>query len=97
MRNNGALDSQTSPWVTAKALLSSDQRIIAENAETIYLPKLKAGEETRMDIPITINAQPGQAMRIQIAVDAGNHILEADENDNSGSSSEFTLSQGSCD
>lgn len=94
--NSGSLDSQTSPWVSAKAHRLSDDSVIAENAETTYLPKLNAGEETVLEMSITIAAYYGQRQQIRVTVDAGNHILETNENDNTGSSQEFELSQGDC-
>ncbi len=96
VRNSGSLDSQTSPWVSAKAHLLSDQSVLAENAETTYLPKLKAGEETVLDMSITINSNYNQRQQIRVTLDAGNHILETDESDNTGNSQEFELSRGNC-
>lgn len=96
VRNNGSLDAQTSPWVSAKARLLSDDSVAAENAETTYLPKLAAGEETLLEMSLAISAHHSQTQRIFVMVDAGNHILEADEDDNIGSSAEFTLSPGDC-
>lgn len=96
VRNSGSLDSQTSPWVSAKAYLLADQSVVAENTETTYLPKLKAGEETLLDMTITIAANYSQRQQIRVTVDAGNHVLESNENDNVGSSTDFTLGQGNC-
>ncbi|MCY3779613.1 MAG: Ig-like domain-containing protein [Chloroflexi bacterium] len=96
IRNSGSLNSQTSPWVSAQAHLLSDQSAIAENAETTYLPQLEAGEETILEMSITISSHYGQRQQIRLTVDAGNHILETEENDNVGSSAEFELSQGDC-
>ena len=96
IRNDGSQDAQTSPWVAAQALLLSDQSVIAENADTTYLPKLSASQEATLEIALIINAHPGQAQRIRVSVDAGNHILESDEDDNQGQSAAFTLSQGNC-
>ncbi len=96
VRNSGSLNAQTSPWVSAKAHLLSDASVVAENNETTYLPKLAAGEETVLEMSLTIHSHHSQAQQIRVLVDAGNHILEANEEDNIGSSAEFTLSQGSC-
>ena len=96
VRNTGSLASQTSAWVIAKAHLLSDGSVSAEIAEISYLPKLKAGEATTLELALTIAAHPGQPQQIRVTVDAGNHILESNEDDNIGSSSQFTLSQGSC-
>lgn len=96
VRNSGTLDSQTRPWVSAKAHLISDQSVLAEIAETTYLTQLAAGEETTLEMSITITANYGQAQHILVTVDAGNHILETNENDNIGGSAEFELSQGNC-
>ena len=94
--NDGSLASQTSAWVIAKAHLVSDGSVSAETAETSYLPKLQAGEATTLELSLTIAAHPSQPQQIRVTVDAGNHILESNEDDNIGSSREFTLSQGSC-
>lgn len=96
VRNNGSLDSQTSPWVAAQAWLLSDESLQAQNPETIYLSKLKAGEETVLEILLTITTHYGQSQQIRVTVDAGNHVIETNEDDNSGRSREFTLSQGNC-
>ena len=96
LRNSGALDSRTSPWVTAKAHLLSDESVQAENPETVYLPVLEAGEETVLDIPLTLSARDAEAHVIRVTVDHGNHVIETHENDNTGSSRPFELSQGTC-
>ncbi len=96
VRNNGSLDSQTSPWVSVKAHLISDQSVIAENPETIYLSKLNAGQETVLELPLTIRAHFGERQQIRVTVDAGNHILESNENDNTVNSAEFELDKGDC-
>ena len=96
IRNSGSLDSHTSPWVSAKALLLSDQSVQAENPETTYLSKLKAGDETVLEMSLTLTTNYAQLQQIRITVDAGNHVLETNENDNIGRSSEFELSQGNC-
>ena len=96
VRNSGTLDSQTRPWVSAKAHLLSDQSVLAENAGTTYLTQLKAGEETTLEMSITMTAKYGQAQFILVTVDSGDHILETNESDNSGRSAEFELSQGNC-
>ena len=96
VHNNGSLDSQTSPWVSVKAHLLSDQSVIAENPETIYLPKLNAGQETVLELSLTISARFGERQQIRVTVDAGNHILESNENDNIGNSAEFELGRGNC-
>ncbi len=96
VRNSGSLDSQTSPWVSVKAHLLSDQSVIAENAETIYLSRLNAGQETVLELSLTISARFGERQQIRVTVDAGNHILESNENDNIGNSAEFELDRGNC-
>ncbi len=96
LRNSGAVDSQTSPWVTAKAHLLSDESVQAENPETVYLPVLDAGEETVLDIPLTLSARADEPHVIRVTVDHGNHVIETHENDNTGSSRQFELSRGSC-
>lgn len=96
VRNSGSLDSRTSPWVSAKAHLLSDQSVIAENPETIYLSRLNAGEETALELSLTITTHYGERQQFRVTVDAGNHILESNENDNTGNSAEFELEQGGC-
>ena len=96
VRNSGSLDSQTSPWVSARAHRLSDQSVIAENTDTIYLARLNAGEETVLELSLTLTAYYGERQQIRVTVDAGNHILESNEGDNTGNSAEFELSQGSC-
>ncbi len=96
IRNSGSLDSQTSPWVSTKAHLLSDQSVQAEIPETTYLSKLKAGDETVLEMSLTLTANYAQLQQIRVTVDAGNHIIETNENDNVGRSLEFELSQGNC-
>lgn len=96
VRNSGALGSQTSPWVAAKAHLLSDESVQAQNPETKYLPALEAGEEAVLEIPLTLTARFAELHVIRVIVDHGNHVLETHENDNTGTSRQFELSQGSC-
>lgn len=96
VRNTGALDSQTSPWVTALAHLLSDDSVQAQNPNTVYLPALKAGEDTTLEIPLTLTGRYAQLHVIRVTVDQGNHVIETHENDNIGASREFELSQGAC-
>lgn len=96
VRNSGAVDSQTSPWVTAQAHLLSDDSVQAQNPNTVYLPTLKAGEETILEIPLTLTGRYAQLHVIRVTVDQGNHVIETDENDNIGASRQFELSQGAC-
>ena len=96
IRNSGALDSQTSPWVGAKAHLLSDESVQAQNPETIYLPALAAGAETVLEIPLTLTARFGESHVIRVTVDQGNHVIETHENDNTSASRQFELSQGTC-
>ena len=96
VRNSGALDSQTSPWVTAQAHLLSDDSVQAQNANTVYLPALKAGEDTTLEIPLTLTGRHAQLHVIRVTVDQGNHVIETHESDNIGASREFELSQGAC-
>ena len=94
--NSGALDSQTSPWVGAKAHLLSDESVHAQNPETVYLPALAAGAETVLEIPLTLTARFGESHVIRVTVDQGNHVIETRENDNTAASRQFELSQGTC-
>ncbi len=96
VRNSGAVDSQTSPWVAAKAHLLSDDSEQAQNPETVYLPALAAGEETALAIPLTLTGRYAELHVIRVTVDQGNHVIETHENDNTGASHQFELSQGSC-
>lgn len=96
VQNAGTLDAQTSPWVSAKAHLLSDQGVVAENAETTVLSRLKAGEETVLEMSIIISAGHSQRQVIRVTVDSGNHVLESNEDDNVGDSPEFELSRGNC-
>ena len=96
VRNSGAVDSQTSPWVSANAHLLSDESVQAQNPETVYLPALAAGNETVLEIPLTLTARYGELHVIRVTVDQGNHVIETDENDNTGASRQFELSQGAC-
>jgi len=96
IRNSGALDSQTSPWVGAKAHLLSDESVQAQNPETVYLPALAAGAETVLEIPLLLTARIGESQVIRVTVDQGNHVIETRENDNTASSRQFELSQGTC-
>ncbi len=96
VRNNGALDSQTSPWAGAKAHLLSDESVQAQNPETVYLPALAAGAETVLEIPLTLTARYAESHVIRVTVDQGNHVIETHENDNTGASRQFELSQGTC-
>ena len=96
VRNSGALDSQTSPWVTAQAHLLRDESVQAQNPNTVYLPALKAGEETTLEIPLTLTGRYAQLHVIRVTVDQGNHVIETHENDNIGASRQFELSQGAC-
>ena len=96
IRNNGALDSQISPWVVANALLLSDESIQAQNPDTVYLTALAAGEEAVLEIPLTLTARYAEAHVIRVTVDYGNHVLETHEDDNTGDSRQFELSQGTC-
>ena len=96
VRNSGAVDSQTSPWVAAKAHLLSDESVQAQNLETVYLPALEAGEETALEIPLTLTARYAELHVIRVTVDQGNHVIETHENDNTGASRQFELSQGTC-
>ncbi len=96
IRNSGALDSQTSPWVGAKAHLLSDESVQAQNPETVYLPALAAGAETVLEIPLTLTARFGESHVIRVTVDQGNHVIETRENDNTAASRQFELSQGTC-
>ena len=96
IRNSGALDSQTSPWVGAKAHLLSDESVQAQNPETVYLPALEAGAETVLEIPLTLTARFGESHVIRVTVDQGNHVIETRENDNTAASRQFELSQGTC-
>ena len=96
VRNSGAVDAQTSPWVAAKAYLLSDQSVQAQNPATIYLPTLAAGEEVVLEIPLTLTARFAELHEIRVTVDEGNHVIEVRENDNTGTSRQFELSQGAC-
>ncbi len=96
IRNGGARDSQTSPWVGAKAHLLSDESVQAQNPETVYLPALAAGAETVLEIPLTLTARFGESHVIRVTVDQGNHVIETRENDNTAASRQFELSQGTC-
>ena len=96
VRNAGNVNSQTSPWVSAKAHLLSDQSVQAENPETTYLTKLEAGEEAVLDISLMLTGRFAELHEIRVTVDEGNHVLEVYENDNVGTSRQFELSQGSC-
>lgn len=96
IRNIGAVDSQTSPWVAATAHLISDQSIQAQNPETVYLPALDAGEEAVLEIPLTLTARFAELHDIRVTVDQGNHVIETDEDDNTGASRQFEPSQGTC-
>ena len=96
VRNSGAVDSQTSPWVTAQAHLLSDDSVQAQNPNTVYLPTLQAGEETLLEIPLTLTGRFAELHVIRVTVDQGNHVIETHENDNIGASSQFELSQGAC-
>lgn len=96
VRNSGAVNSQTSPWVAAKAHLISDESVQAQNTETVYLPALEAGEETALEIPLTLTGRFAELHVIRVTVDQGNHVIETRENDNTGASRQFEPSQGSC-
>lgn len=96
VRNSGAVDSQTSPWVTAKAHLLSDESVQAQNPETVYLSALEAGEEAILEILLTLTARYSELHVIRVTVDQGNHVIETHENDNIGASRHFELSQGTC-
>ena len=60
------------------------------------MSKLKAGDETVLEMSLTLTANYAQLQQIRVTVDAGNHIIETNENDNVGRSLEFELSQGNC-
>ena len=96
IRNIGAVDSQTSPWVAATAHLPSDQNVLAQNPETVYLPALDAGEEALLEIPLTLTSRFAELHEIRVTVDHGNHVIETHEDDNTGTSRQFELSQGTC-
>ncbi len=96
VRNTGNVNSQTSPWVSAKAHLLNDQSVQAENPETAYLAKLEAGEEAILEIALTLTGRFAELHEIRVTVDEGNHVLEVYENDNIGTSRQFEPSQGSC-
>ncbi len=96
VRNSGALDAQTSPWVAAKAHLLSDDSVQAQNPETVYLRALEAGEEALLEISLTLTARYAELHEIRVTADEGNHEFETREDDNIGVSRQFELSQGSC-
>lgn len=96
VRNSGAVDSQTSPWVTAQAHLLSDDSVQAQNPNTVYLPSLAAGKETTLEIPLTLTGRYAQLHVIRVTIDQGNHVIETHENDNIGASRQFELRQGAC-
>ena len=96
VRNSGAVDAQTSPWVAAKAYLLSDQSEQARNPTTAYLSALAAGAEEVLEIPLTLTARFAELHEIRVTVDEGNHVIETRENDNTGISRQFELSQGAC-
>ena len=96
VRNSGTVKSQTSPWVAVHAHLLSDQSVQAQNAETVYLPALEVGEATVLEVPLTLTGRYAELHEIRVTVDQGNHVIETRENDNTGTSRHFELSQGNC-